>query len=492
MVYNVPVALELTGKQISPLIHGHFIEFIENCMTGGVYDPGSPSSDAKGVRQDVLEKAKGLAPTILRWPGGTFANTYHWMDGIGPAENRRKRKNLIWGGIIDNQFGTAEFVQYCRALGAEPMLCVNMASGTAQEAAEWVEYCNGEPGTCFADLRVSDGYPEPFGVKYWCIGNESNAEPDLGAQHVPERYISDAWEFTKHMKLMDPDLKLVFVGDLRDPAWNKKILDSLGPVCDFFSLHHYSGEGGRGEYGPFASLRDFRQGLDAFLPTLRGFSMRNEPFNKWYRFPRRQDDIRIALDEWNIWNSAQRTEDNRFGVKTVYTWKDALWTACMVNTLANYAPDIGIANLAQMVNVLAPIMTDGDAVWTQTTYPVLAEYRQNLEGELVRCVCDVPAKNRGAAGEIPLLDAAACRTEDGEIRLFLVSTDREDQIRVTLPQSMRILRAVRLSAPDFDGTNGPGRDIVVRTEQEGDGNGLLLEPGSVYTATLRNMEEEND
>ena len=263
-MHPIPLELQPTDIEISPLIFGHFIEFIENCMIGGVYDPGSPSSDENGVRQDVLEKAKGLRPTILRWPGGTFANTYHWMDAIGPREERRKRKNLIWGGVIDNVFGTAEFIQYCRKLGAEPMLCVNMASGTAQEAAEWVEYCNGEAGTYFADLRVAHGYPEPFNIKYWCIGNESNAEPDLGAQHVPERYISDAWEFTKHMKLMDPSLKMVYVGDMRDPKWNKQILESLGPVCDYFSIHHYSGEGGRGEYGPFASLRDFRSSDRAY------------------------------------------------------------------------------------------------------------------------------------------------------------------------------------------------------------------------------------
>ena len=134
----------------------------------------------------MLEKAKGLRPTILRWPGGTYVNIFHWMDTIGPMSERKKRRNLIWGGIIDGGFGTAEFIEYCRKLGSEPMLCVNMASGTAEEAANWVEYCNGEAGTYYADLRVAHGYSEPFNVKYWCIGNESNAVPDLGAQHDPK------------------------------------------------------------------------------------------------------------------------------------------------------------------------------------------------------------------------------------------------------------------------------------------------------------------
>ena len=250
---NPSISLQLIpgDATISPLLFGHFIEFIENCITGGVSDPGSPASDASGIRQDVLEKAMGLQPTLLRFPGGTYAGIYHWMDGIGPVANRRKRRNLIWGGINDNTFGTAEFVTYCRKLGAEPMLCVNMASGTAQEAADWVEYCNGEPGTYYADLRVADGFPEPFHVRYWCIGNESYAEPDLGAQHNPDRYIADAWEFTKHMKLMDPSLKLVYVGNPLDAAWNSRILESLAPVCDYLSIHHYSSEGALGPYGPF-------------------------------------------------------------------------------------------------------------------------------------------------------------------------------------------------------------------------------------------------
>ena len=481
--------LQPSDNPISPLIFGHFIEFIENCMQGGVYDPESSASDACGIRQDVLKKAQGLRPTILRWPGGTYANIYHWMDAVGSIEQRRKRKNLIWGGINDNGFGTAEFIQYCRALGAEPMLCVNMASGTAQEAAEWVEYCNGEPGTYFADLRVAHGYPEPFHVKYWCIGNESNAEPDLGAQHVPERYISDAWEFTKHMKLMDPSIKLVFVGDLRDSKWNRLVLDSLGPVCDYFSIHHYSGEGGRGEYGPFASLRDFRSALEGFLPTLHGFSMRREPFNKWYRFPRRQEDIKLAIDEWNIWNSTPRGENNRYGVKMVYTWKDALWTACMMNTFVNYAEDIGIANLAQMVNVLAPIMTDGDESYVQTTYHILTLYRELMSGKKVFCRYDAPVLSAGLAGEMPMLDASACQHDDGKVTLFLVNISKTIPLQLELPNGCVPLRSVRLSASDFDATNALNRECVHKTEVEENGQCIFLPAGTVCAATIKSTAE---
>ena len=478
----IRLRIQPTEEEISPLIFGHFIEFIENCIMGGVYDPGSPSSDKDGIRQDVLELAKGLHPTILRWPGGTYANIYHWMDAVGPMSERKKRKNLIWGGITDGVFGTAEFVTYCRALGAEPMLCVNMASGTAEEAANWVEYCNGEPGTYYADLRVAQGYPEPFHVKYWCIGNESNAEPDLGAQHVPERYISDAWEFTKHMKLTDPTIKLVFVGTTHDWAWNKKILDSLHPVCDYFSVHHYSG--GDGTYGPFGALRNFRQSLDRLIPFLKEYSDRDQPFNKWYRFPRRADAIKLAVDEWNIWNSTPRGENNRYGVKMIYNWRDALWTAGIMNTFVHYAENIGITNLAQMVNVLAPIVTDGDRSFVQTTYPVLKLYRDGLSGKRADCLFDSPVFDAEGSGSMNALDAAACVREDGSVCLFVSNLTENRDYEITLPEEYRAEEWIRLRADSFDEVNSPEHNAV-RCESCDVSRSIVLPAGSVNRVTMR-------
>lgn len=477
----IHIDLEATETEISPLIFGHFIEFIENCIVGGVYDPGSPSSDEKGIRQDVLQKAQGLRPTILRWPGGTYVNIFHWMDSVGPMSERKKRRNLIWGGIIDGGFGTAEFIEYCRKLGAEPMLCVNMASGTAEEAANWVEYCNGEAGTYYADLRVSHGYPEPFNVKYWCIGNESNAVPDLGAQHDPKRYISDAWEFTKHMKLTDPTVKLVFVGDGRDPEWNRQILDSLGPVCDYFSIHHYSG--GNGQYGPFGSLQNFRHMLDSLIPFVKEFSDRNEPFNKWYRFPKRKDKIRLCVDEWNIWNSTPRGENNRYGVKMVYNWRDALWVSCIMNTFVRYAEDIAITNLAQMVNVLAPILTDGDRSYLQTVYHVLKLYRDHLSGKRIDCMLVSPTIEAEGAGQLEVLDSAASLCEDGSIRLFITNLSQDTEYTVELSKEYKVKKQITLFADSFDAFNTPYCDAV-KHESKDASNTVVLKPGSVNLFVL--------
>ena len=238
MQNTIPVRFGPAGSPVNPMVYGQFIEHLLNCIDGGIYDPDSQFADAAGIRTDVLEKAEALQPPILRFPGGTVMCLYHWEDAIGPLETRRRRRNIIWGGEIDPGFGTAEFVAYCRRLGAEPMICVNMASGTPEEAGSWVEYCNGTGNSHYAALRRAHGYPEPFNVKYWCIGNECYAEPDIGIQNDVQVYIRDAREFIKFMKLNDPAIKTVLVG-CDDMAWNRAVLDALHPMADYLSYHHY-------------------------------------------------------------------------------------------------------------------------------------------------------------------------------------------------------------------------------------------------------------
>ncbi|MBQ9307902.1 MAG: hypothetical protein IJ229_08260 [Clostridia bacterium] len=485
---TLPITLEKTDIPVSPLIFGHFIEFIDRCIGGGIYDPESPSADREGIRQDVLEKVQGLRPTILRWPGGTYANIYHWKDGIGPVEKRRKRKNLIWGGVEDHRFGTAEFIRYCRSVGAEPMLCVNMASGTAEEAAEWVEYCNGESGTYYADLRVRDGFPEPFGVKYWCIGNESYAEPDLGAQHLPGRYVEDGWEFVKHMKLMDPTIRLVFVGALEDEGWTREALEAFGPVCDYLSLHHYSAEGDKGPYGSFASLLTFRKALEDFLPLLHEMSGSAKPLNPWYRFPGREAPIRLAVDEWNIWNSAKKGPDDPYGLRMKYTWRDALWTGMAMNTFIAHAEDIGITNLAQLVNVLAPIMTSGDKSYVQTTYHVLKLYRDWAGEKLMRCSFTSPSFDAGKAGMLPEADVCATLQRDGTAVLFVTCLGREE-VTLSLPAGYTGEESVVLTALSLDAVNTPGQESVRCTRIPLSGASVRLPPESVCAIRIKPTEE---
>lgn len=477
---EVKLSLSPSSVKVNPFIYGNFIEFIENCIVGGVYDPESPSSDEKGIRLDVLEKAKELKPTILRFPGGTYVNIYHWMDAIGPKEERKKRRNVIWGGLCDGNFGTAEFIEYCRKLGAEPMLCVNMASGTAEEAANWVEYCNGEAGSYYADLRIKHGYPEPFNVKYWCIGNESYAEADLGAQHDINRYITDGWEFTKHMKLTDPSIKLIYVGAVYSDEWNRKLLDAFSPVCDYFSIHHYFG--GDATYSPFVGLRNFRGQLSHLIDFIEEYNKKEIHFDFWYRFPHRENPIRICMDEWNIWNG-KSSEDNRFGVKMVYNWRDALWTANFLNTFILNAESIEIANLAQMVNVIAPIMTVGDKSYKQTTFHVLKLYREQMLGDRVDCDFVSPVINVGKDGDVPLIDAAATLREDGSICLAVNNVSESESFKIALPEEYKTVKVTTLSAPSMTAENGIDKESVTFAKTTPDE--LILAPATVNCVILK-------
>ena len=195
-----------------------------------------------------------------------------------------------------------------------------MPTGSAEEAANWVEYCNGTEDTYYANLRRSHGYEEPFNVKYWCIGNESSAAPDLGWQHDVNIYIREAWEFTKNMKLTDPTIKLVFVSG--NEEWNRAVLDSLFPVCDYFSVHMYSGLPDYDRVTKFENVV-----LPRYRSLLNEYNQKPMEFSLWYRFPPRQDDIKLAVDEWGLWSRKIPTEGSKYGLARRYDWKCALWVA---------------------------------------------------------------------------------------------------------------------------------------------------------------------
>jgi len=423
---SIPISFGPTGSAVSPLVYGGFIEHLFNCITGGVYQPGHALSDENGFRLDVLDKVKKLAPPVVRFPGGTVMCLYHWQDAVGPMEGRIRRQNRIWGGEIDPGFGTAEFVTWCRKIGAEPMICVNLASGTPEEAANWVEYCNGTGNTYFANLRRSHGWAEPFGVKYWCIGNECYAEPDIGIQNDVDIYIRDAREFIKWMKLTDKTIQTVIVGS-DDMDWNRRVLDALHPMTDFFSYHHYSSEGGMGLYGPFAGEKNLLDALRRLSDLIDEYPEQVENFSPWYRFPPRQSKIRLALDEWNVWNA---DSSPTYGLDAVYNWRDAVWVASAMNDILA-CESIGMANLAQLVNVIAPILTtDTGSYWQTIAYPLLAA-REHMLGRRVEVQLDSPVLST-PAGEIKALNVCALRQADGSLHLCAVNRDFEHSHGIAL------------------------------------------------------------
>ena len=374
----IEVKLGEENGEVSENIYGQFIEHALDCIEGGIYDPQSEFADKNGIRRDVVELVQGLSPSVIRFPGGTMICQYHWEDAVGPKEGRIWRKNLIWGGELDPGFGTAEFVDLCRKVGAEPMLCVNMVSGTAEEAGNWVEYCNGTGNSYYAQLRRQHGHEEPFDVKYWCIGNESYSEPDMGIHHDVKLYIRDAMEFIKRMKLTDGSIKTVVVG-CDQKQWNEAVLEALHTVTDYFSLHYYASAKEGRFYEPFEGEKKLQEIIDGITESISAYPDQVSGFNPWYRFPPRQDKIKIAVDEWNIWDF----ENNEvYGLKPVYCWRDALWSASMLNLFIK-TPEIGMANMAQMVNVLAPIMADQESAWMQATAYPFMYYTKYMTGKRI-------------------------------------------------------------------------------------------------------------
>lgn len=452
----------LTEGRVSELIYGQFIEHLADCIDGGICLPGTGEANAS-----VLEAVQSLQVPLLRFPGGTVVNIYHWEDAIGPKEQRKRRMNRIWGGELSPDFGTAEFVQYCRKIGAEPMLCINLASGTPEEAGNWVEYCNGTGHTWYADLRRAHGYPEPFGVKYWCIGNESYAEPDLGIQNDVQTYIRDAREYIKFMKLTDPTIRTVLVG-CDNPAWNTAVLDALHEMTDYLSYHHYSG-GGDTPYGPFFGEESLRSALRQLSELTGKYPEQVTQFNPWYRFPPRSGPVKIAVDEWNRWDFRQ-TED--YGLHMVFNWRDALWTASVLNDLL-MCPSVGLANMAQMVNVIAPILVqDGKAYFQTTAYPLMA-YRQHMTGRRLEITARIPTLENG----LEALSLAGVLRDDGKICVAAVNRNLEKPICLRLPGIASC--TVRTMTAPWNAHCTPVQSCVQCSEATQTGDNLELLPGSM-------------
>jgi alpha-N-arabinofuranosidase len=484
------VNVDVTEKQhaINPHLYGQFIEFLGRCIDRGLYHPGSPLSDqANGFRQDVLDKVKGLKPPILRYPGGTMVKLYHWMDGIGEVAGRKRQSNRIWGGVIDHAFGTNEFIKYCRLIGAEPFLVVNMTTGTAEEAANWVEYCNGTDDTYYANLRRSHGFAEPHKVKYWGLGNEEAAVPDIGFLHDPQEYIKASWEFAKLMKLADRSIKLVLAGD--KPEWNKAILDELHPICDYLSLHYYASSQSEDYVDLFHHSGQMESLIVETHKLLKQYPAKVETFDRWYRFPPRQREIQIALDEWGIWQH-NSSGDYVADMEAIYTWKEALLVASMLNVMQRQSHTVTMATFAQLVNILAPIFTNDNGSFCQTIYHPLQVYREHCGNWQLSCevesamLADGSGRETGSAS----LDVSATYN-DAKAEVVVAVVNRHPEQSVTAAVSFggqvmgEISEVIELNCPSWDTVNSFSADQVSRvttTDVRYDsGRGYVFPPHSI-------------
>jgi alpha-L-arabinofuranosidase len=346
---------------VDPMVFGQFIEHMYRCLYTGIYDEGSPLSDSRGFRTDVLNAAKALRPPILRWPGGNFVSGYHWEDGIGPKDERPCRMELAWGGVESNRFGTDEFIEYCRELDTEPYICINLGTGTLDEARNWLEYCNGTGNTYYANLRRQNGHDEPYNVKYWGLGNEMWGAFQQG-HRTAQDYASYAVEAAKLMKRVDPTIKLIGCGHDGISDWDRVVLETLAPFIDYYSIHIYTGSDDyyTNVFEPHHADRCLRH-ITALIEGVR--------FRQHIKHP-----IRIAYDEWNVWYP--KPEIAAIGYEQPYNLGDALAVGAYLNIFLRQARTIGMANLAQMVNVLGSMITGPEGLYLQTIYHPLRLYAE--------------------------------------------------------------------------------------------------------------------
>ena len=419
---------------ISPLLFSGFAEHMGRCIYEGIYDPASAQADAKGLRKDVLAALRELNFRAIRYPGGNFVSGYRWQDGIGPKDRRPRRRELAWQSVESNQFGTDEFMHFCREIGAEPMLAVNLGTGSIQDAADLVEYCNAPAGSHYADWRAANGQAEPYGVKYWCLGNEMDGPWQIG--HLDAvAYGKKAREAAKLMRLHDDSIELVLCGSSSSkmptyPDWDRIGLELCWDLVQYHSMHYYADNIDDDTPSFLALSAAFEDYVDTVAAVLRYVKAKT----------RSKHDVYLSWDEWNVWYKARELSHRRGDWKEAphlieehYNLEDALVVAQWLNVFLRKSDVLKIACIAQIVNVIAPILTTPDAMLKQTIYYPLLLFSQMARGNALDLLVDSPRYETKAYGDMPLLDVSSAQDEDsGTNTIFIVNRSMQDRMPIEI------------------------------------------------------------
>jgi alpha-N-arabinofuranosidase len=453
-------------RTISPLdrnLFGSFLEHLGRAIYEGIYDPGSKLADSNGFRTDVLDEIKKLGVPIIRYPGGNFVSGYNWLDGVGPKKDRPVVLDKAWNSLNSNQFGTNEFMTWCKASGTEPLMGLNLGTGTPEQAAALVEYCNVEKGTEWSDLRRKHGYAEPYKVRHWCLGNEMDGPWQIGHVTATE-YGMKAQDAARQMRAVDPSLQLIACGSSGPlmPTyleWDREVLEQCYEYVDGLSLHRYFGNtpeetGGSSEKFVALNLTMDRQIAEslAVCDLVRGH--KRSPKKLW-----------LSFDEWNVWYRA-RSGDAMNGerkqaphlLEEPYNMEDALLVGGLIITLLRNADRIKIACLAQLVNVIAPIMTNATGLFRQTIYYPYSWALQFARGDVLNLQVQSPTYDVPRMEPVPYVDAAATLDpSNGQSSLFILNRDLSKPRQVEIvwednPPS-RVLTSQVLTGDDLKATN---------------------------------------
>lgn len=487
---RISIDTNRTISEISPLLFSGFAEHMGRCIYEGIYDPASPHADEHGLRTDVMEALRELNYRAMRYPGGNFLSGYFWEDGIGPKDQRPRRRDLAWQSIETNQFGTDEFMHFCKELGTEPMMAVNMGTGTIQDAANLVEYCNAPTGTQYADLRAKYGSRDPYGVKYWCVGNEMDGPWQIGHLDA-EEYGKKAREAAKMMRLHDPNIELVLCGSSNSqmptyPEWDRIALELCWDRVDYHSIHYYANNNANDTASYLALSAEFENYVDTLSGILRYVKAKN----------RSKHDVYLSWDEWNVWYKAMEMKGNWTEaphlIEEVYNLEDALVVAQWLNVFLRKSDVLKIACIAQIVNIIAPILTTTDDMLKQTIFYPFMLFSRMASGNSLDVHVAAPMYETKQFGDMPLLDVSSSHNpETNTNSIFIVNRSQTDSLPLDINWQNVSPTSVK-SAHQLSGKNpkagnsfeNPNQVIAVPIEVPAikDGQTTMMLPPLSFTA----------
>jgi len=421
-------------SKVDERLYGSFIEHLGRAVYGGIYDPGNLNSDLNGFRRDVIEMIKKLNVSVVRYPGGNFVSGFNWEDSIGPREQRPKRLDLAWSTTEPNEFGLHEFCDWSKEVDSEVMYAVNLGTRGPDAARNIVEYANHKGGSTWSDLRRKNGADEPFGIKLWCLGNEMDGPWQIG-QKTAYEYGRVANETAKVMKWVDPSIELVACGSSAYDmpsfgVWELEMLEQCYENVDYVSLHRYYQNLNDDLPNFLAKSMD----MDAFIKTV--VSLCDAIGGKKHS----KKNLNLSFDEWNVWYHSNEQDkqilaQNRWGgslhlLEDVYNFGDALLVGGMLITLLRNSDRVKIACLAQLVNVIAPIMTSEHSCWAQTIYWPFLHVSKYGRGFALRPIIKAPLYSSTDYDEVPLIDTAAV-LDDGSLNIFVMNRSTDSNIELS-------------------------------------------------------------
>lgn len=448
-----------TVSEVPDRLFGSFVEHLGRCVYTGIYEPDHPSADEDGFRTDVLDLVKELGVTTIRYPGGNFVSGYRWEDGVGPKDKRPVRLDTAWHCTETNEFGLHEMMRWLEKAGDnELMEAINLGTRGTQEALDLLEYANIPDGTELSERRRANGADKPFDIRMWCLGNEMDGPWQLGHKSA-EDYGKLTAETARGMRRIDPDLELVACGSASHVmetfgSWERSVLDQAYDLVDFLSCHAYYYP----ERGDMASFLASGEDMEGFIADVAAVIDAAKAQN------RSKHNVYLSFDEWNVWYWDDEPSKNPEGIgnwpvaprllEDVYCAADAVATGDMLITLLKHTDRVKAASLAQLVNVIAPIMTEpGGPAWRQTTFhPFALTSRLARGGVVFEPKLDCATTPTERYGDVPVLDAVAVDGVDGSVSVFVVNRSLSDaqEFEIVLPQGRSYTGVSAMTLHDDD------------------------------------------